>query len=63
MDSRLTYLDTYVLQKDMRLRMPKSILSNLHVVKGKTQFEIYINIDTKDLVLKVCKENPAEGEK
>ena len=30
------YLDTYVLQQDMRVRMPKAILSNMGVEKGKT---------------------------
>ena len=28
------YLDTYVLQQDMRVRMPKAILSNMGVVPG-----------------------------
>jgi len=30
MDDNLIYLDTYVLQQDMRIRMPKSILKNLN---------------------------------
>ena len=29
------FLDTYVLQQDMRIRMPKQILNNLNVVKDK----------------------------
>ena len=36
------YLDTYVLQQDMRVRMPKAILSNMGVEKGKTTFDIYL---------------------
>ncbi|MBR1942565.1 AbrB/MazE/SpoVT family DNA-binding domain-containing protein [bacterium] len=48
----LTYLDTYVLQQDMRIRMPKSILSNLDVQKGNTLFDIYFNVDEKVIVLK-----------
>ena len=44
------YLDTYVLQKDMRVRLPKSILSNMNVEKGKTRFDIYFD-SSKDLLL------------
>ena len=36
------YLDTYVLQQDMRIRMPKSIISNMNVEKGKKRGLIYI---------------------
>ena len=35
MSDNLTYLDTYILQRDMRIRMPKSILKNLNAEKGK----------------------------
>ena len=31
------YLDTYILQQDMRVRMPRTILTNLNVEKGKTK--------------------------
>ena len=37
------YLDTYILQQDMRVRMPKAILSNMGVEKGKTKFDIYLD--------------------
>jgi hypothetical protein len=60
MENSFIYLDTYVLQKDMRLRLPKSILANLHVEKGKTLFDIYINNITKELVLKVNEANIEE---
>ena len=33
MDERI-YLDTYLLQQDMRVRLPKSVISNLGVEKG-----------------------------
>ena len=51
------YLDTYVLQQDMRVRLPKSILSNLEVEKGKTRFDIYLDADEKSLVLKIHDDN------
>lgn len=53
MNDTFIYLDTYILQKDMRVRMPKSILSNLNVEKGKTKFNIFFNPKDKTIVLKV----------
>ena len=44
------YLDTYVLQQDMRVRMPKAILSNMGVEKGKTMFDIYLDSSDNSLV-------------
>ena len=55
------YLDTYILQQDMRIRFPKSILSNLGVEKGKTKFDIFFNSEDNSLVLKVH-QNGEEGE-
>ena len=34
-------LDTYVLQQDMRIRLPKQILNNLNVIKGETMFTMW----------------------
>lgn len=53
MSNELIYLDTYVLQQDMRIRMPKSILANLNVEKEKTKFNIYFDKPNNSLVLKV----------
>ncbi len=52
MDSYI-YLDTYVLQQDMRIRMPKSILSNLQAEKGKTMFDIYLDSNDKSLIFRI----------
>lgn len=41
--AEIIYLDTYVLQQDMRVRLPKAILTNMDVEKGKTQFDIYLD--------------------
>ena len=54
------YLDTYVLQQDMRIRMPKSIISNMDVEKGKTRFDIYLDLLNKAIVMKVH-ENDSES--
>lgn len=51
------YLDTYVLQQDMRVRMPKAILSNMGVEKGKTKFDIYLDSKDNSLVFRIHNEN------
>lgn len=56
MGKNLVYLDTYVLQQDMRIRMPKSILENMQVEKGKTRLEIYYDKLNDSLILKKAKE-------
>ena len=40
MDS-LIYFDNYVLRQDMRIRLPKAILSNLNIEKGITRFNFF----------------------
>ena len=47
------YLDTYVLQHDMRVRMPKAILSNMGVEKGKTKFDIYLDSSDNSLIFRI----------
>lgn len=56
MVSHYIYLDTYVLQQDMRVRLPKAVLSNLDVKKGKTKFDIYLDPSDSSLVLRVHQE-------
>ena len=47
------YLDTYELQQDMRIRLPKSILNNMGAVKGKTNFAIYLDSVSNELILRM----------
>lgn len=47
------YLDTYALQQDMRIRLPKSILNNLPVERGITKFSIYLDQDKQELLLRI----------
>ena len=47
------YLDSYVLQQDMRIRLPKSIIGNLEVEKGKTRFSILLDKENNRLVLEI----------
>ncbi len=66
MENELIYLDTYVLQQDMRIRLPKSILSNLSVEKGKSKFSIYIDRTNNRLILQpeeTVEENGGTGKK
>lgn len=50
------YLDTYVLQQDMRIRLPKAILANLAAEKGVTKFQIFLDADNQSLILRKCEE-------
>lgn len=54
------YLDTYILQQDMRIRLPKSVLSNMKVKKGETKFDIYLNSENGSLILYVHHEEGAQ---
>ena len=54
--NNLTYLDTYVLQQDMRIRLPKSVIANLNAMKGVTKFDIYLDNSTNSLILKIHQE-------
>lgn len=53
MKENLIYLDTYVLQQDMRIRLPKSIIENMNVKQGESYFAIYLDKENDSLVLKI----------
>lgn len=52
MESKLIYLDTYVLQKDMRIRMPKSIIENLGLIKGESKLRVFYDCNKNCIILK-----------
>lgn len=52
MSQDLVFLDQYVLQKDMRIRLPKSVLANLGATKGETMFAIYFDKNNGTIILK-----------
>ena len=62
MDESRVYLDTYIIQQDMRIRMPKAILSNLGVKRGKTEFDIYLDSKDNSLILKPHNEESRDYE-
>lgn len=55
--AEVIYLDTYVLQQDMRVRLPKAILTNMDVEKGKTQFDIYLDSKNNSLIFRIHEDN------
>lgn len=57
MSKELIYLDTYILQQDMRIRLPKSILENMPVEKGVTRFAVYFDSKNKELILKISNDS------
>lgn len=60
MDNDRIYLYTYVLQKDMRVRMPKTILANLPIVKGCSKFDIFLDKAANEIILKLHSDGPQE---
>lgn len=52
MDKNEVLLDSYALQKDLRIRIPKQVLSNMPVTVG-TVFDIYLNPTTNEIVLRI----------
>ena len=55
--AEMIYLDTYVLRQDMRVRLPKAILTNMDVEKGKTQFDIYLDSKNNSLIFRIHEDN------
>jgi hypothetical protein len=51
------YLDSYILQQDMRIRLPKQIINNMKVVKGETLFDIFLDSNSNELLLRVSSSN------
>lgn len=56
----LFYLDSYTIQKDMRIRLPKAAAKNLGLECGKTLLEVYVDKENSEIVLKVSDDNSQE---
>lgn len=52
MKKKKIYLDSYVVQKDMRIRLPKEILTIFNLSKGVSFLDIFIDADNEAIVLK-----------
>jgi len=53
MENNTVFLGSYPLQKDMRIRLPKQIISNLPIDIGAT-FNVYFDPATKEIILRVA---------
>ena len=53
MKETAVFLDSYVIQQDMRIRLPKSILLNMDIEKGKTVFDIFYDNSEKEIILRI----------
>jgi hypothetical protein len=51
------YLDSYVVQKDNRIRLPRGVEENLDVVPGVTYFDIYLDVKSNEIILKKAADN------
>ena len=58
--SKPIYLDSYTLQADSRIRLPKSAIENLNAIPGKTRFNIYFSPDNRSLVLEIVDSHQEE---
>lgn len=56
MNKNEVLLDSYALQKDLRIKLPKQIKSNLPVDVG-TVFDIYINPVNNEIILRIARQN------
>ena len=55
-------LDSNPLQKDLRIRLPKQILSNLPIDAG-TIFDIYLCPETNEIILRINESDKLKEEK
>lgn len=61
MKRNLFYLDSYIIQKDMRIRLPKAAAKNLGLECGKSLLEVYVDNKNSEIVLKVADDNSQEA--
>ena len=60
MDFNLCCLGSYTLQNDMRIRLPKTLLSNLPIECGKTILDVYVDKNENAIVLKINNDSKEE---
>ena len=62
MEKSEVLLESYALQKDLRIRLPKQILSNMPVDIG-TLFNIFFNPVTNEIILRVAVDSTSAATK
>lgn len=54
MMNALVYLDSYTLQSDLRIRLPKSAITNLNAIPGQTRFSFFYDSVNNAIVMQIC---------
>lgn len=57
------YLDSYIIQKDMRIRLPTQILKILNLENGVSYLDFYIDNESKTIILKPAKKRENNDDK
>ena len=57
------YLNSYIIQKDMRIRLPKQILKILNLENGVSYLDFYIDNESKTIILKPVKKRENNDDK
>ncbi len=52
-----------MLQKDMRIRLPKAVSKNLGLECGESLLEVYVDKDNNEIVLKIAEKSSEEAGK
>mgnify|MGYP000601041082 CR=1 FL=1 len=52
MDKKLVFLDSVLLQQDMRIRLPKSVLVNIDAHDRVKRLDVYFDAITKEIILR-----------
>lgn len=55
------FLDSYILQQDMRIRLPKQVLTNLNIEKGKSFLDIFIDAEKQEIILRKSENDNKES--
>ena len=63
MDKKLLFLDSVLLQQDMRIRLPKSVLVNIDGQAGETRLDVYFDAITKEIILRNSDNQNNKGSK
>ena len=53
MNNTPVYLASYTLQSDSRIRLPKSAITNLNAIPGKTRFSFYYDNINDVIIMRV----------
>lgn len=54
MNNTSVYLGSYTLQSDSRIRLPKSAITNLNAIPGKTRFSFYYDVVNNTIIMRIC---------